>query len=119
MSKIYTRTNTGEEPHFAGTCDYGKPGVDDCRGMMCEECATSNAPMSVHDVKAELERMANGKGYAVGFNELIYGHKSIKSLMSYEVYIAGSGWHHRKTWREALDSLRKRMDAQTSEKVTR
>ena len=119
MSEIYKRTNTGEEPPFAGTCDYGKPGVDDCRGMMCEECARANAPMSVHDVKAELERMANGKGYAVGFNELIYGHKSIKSLMSYEVYIAGSGWHHRKTWREALDSLRKRMDAQTSEKVTR
>ena len=61
--------------------------------------------MNMEEAKEELAQMADGATFSIGLNELTYGDVLPGSVTSYEVYIEGHGWHHRKSWRDALDSL--------------
>ena len=63
MSEIYRMERDGTAPPLPadGKCDYyTNTLVDDCRGMICDECAMANAPRDC--VQACM--MANGGSFA-------------------------------------------------------
>lgn len=54
MSEIYRQMRDSTAPQMPedGKCDYGKtPGVDDCRGQMCDKCEKEQTTRKVNDMK--------------------------------------------------------------------
>ena len=79
-----------------------RAGVDDCAEF---NKSGGGLSMYMEEARTELAQMADGRAFAIGMNELEYASELSGSVTSYEVYIEGYRWHHRDSWRNALDAL--------------